>query len=252
MKNTIFSLFLLIIAIIFSGCAETATISLGGKTTEEIAASQKLFWEQIDQYKENIANLESNNNALAAKMSVSGLSKEVAVKYSEQIKANELLIIKYRSRILNLEDMVDDFTVRSAGSDQQKYIHLNGRDVKKTSEAYMMIEYAENAGRKAINNADQLGLNSAAGLQGILENNRNDEVIATTTGPGGFLIEFKIGRKSKSQTFQLPCMGEFTTTFVSCENALDRESIKKVVAPGVTYYDGTTPYAYKATAIRKN
>jgi len=238
---------LLLIFGAFSGCTNSRAI-VGDKGLNDIKLSQEIFWTQIGHFKNQISDLQKENDQIRSNMSNRGtrpdsLSKFYAEQDRDRIVANKKLIASYQAKVDTLENKANYFISLATGKDGQTRFDFKGNP-QEIAEAYFLIKQVKEDRLNAEQRVSAEKNNPLGNFKAIIENNWRHPVMATITGPTNYYREFKINPREKSPVFFLPVIGEYTTTFISRN---EEKSVRKMVGPNFIYYDGNTPYDYKAT-----
>lgn len=156
-------------------------------------------------------------------------------------------VLHYREKRDFLENQLNKLIAASASKNDRQYMDLNSKDPRKVADAYLLVKYADNL-KNNQSLSEQPVKPDSGQLKGIIVNNWYYEVIAQVTGPANFYREFDIRANGKSPEFSLPVQGEYTTTFIY---GYERRTVSKKVGYNIIYYEGKTPYDYKATLLRE-
>lgn len=239
LRINFFAVVVMLAAIIFTGCARSV-VSIGDKNINEVVASQKVFQNKINVYKDEMVSLYKKNFYFET---IAANSQDSATKwqYYSKIAENDSVINVIKQKINFLEDQGDEFIVRAAGKDKVESINLYGGDPYELAEAYALVKYSNES---SANNPSS----GSAGLTGIIENaTYRKSVLATVSGPANFYREFLLGPYEKSPEFKMPMPGSYKVVFV---DGYERTFVIKSVGPNVVYYDNDKTYNFKATLLR--
>jgi hypothetical protein len=258
MKQIYIILLVATLSVIIVGCASQSSMNFGDKPVGDVLEAKKAINAQIKDYQDRVIQYQEENERLANRLpdceSIQDSITRAAVinLRLREMAHNDSLASDYRKKISRLESQTDEILVRGVGKDKINSVVLNGYDAGAVADAYATVKYVNDAGTESCINARRMNAvieKDVSGLRAILENTCYYSVIAQITGPVGFYREFKIKAYGFSSVFSLPVPGNYTTTFINCNNESDYALVTKHVGPNIFYYVDNEVYDYKATAI---
>lgn len=245
----LFLLFLLVMSAIVvstSVYGQKSKIYTGDKSAREIKRSCQIFSDQIADYRDQIKDLNKQNERLLIRSNTN--NNLLTERCYAKINQNDSMISLYNKRISFLEEQANQFVAVAVGKDEQNYTDLRGKPME-VANARLLTAYADkmSSGDKSMS-AVEMDENDNTSLRGVIVNQWHQRVTAKVTGPGNFYREFDLDARNGKAVFKLPFPGNYTTTFYS---AYESKSITKPVGPNIVYYDDKgSRYDYKATLPR--